>query len=146
MKHIALVLILVTCSFAISAQTVEDLVKIKFSSTTPRTGFTEEIIVSKDSVWQLTYSKRNPDKKNANTFAIEKSDWEKLIKQIKSVDIKSIETLKSPTNKRATDGARHSEIVFTTKCTKELVHLFDDDKPNEKLVPLLQQIKNVAKN
>jgi hypothetical protein len=62
---------------------------------------------------------------------------------VNAVPRAQFEGLPSPTNKRAFDGAKHSSIIITLANRETYQHTFDDENPNEKLVPLMKCISNL---
>ena len=62
--------------------------------------------------------------------------WKQLLQNMEHLNLHGIPKLKSPSMKRAYDGARHSEIIITTFDNQRYIHMFDDENPNMLLKPL----------
>ncbi|MBI1767388.1 MAG: hypothetical protein HY015_04475 [Bacteroidetes bacterium] len=120
-------------SYTILAQKTADIVRIEFSSLTR--GYQELVVITADSLKATTPTQHK---------AIKNKDWTGVIKSLYGVHLNDIEGLKSPTMKRAYDGARHSTITIITKSGK-YSHSFDDEDPHEKLKPLMKVIHDTKK-
>ena len=112
------------------AQNEHRITRIEFSSLTR--GHQESIVFSVDSVKIMVNSK-------TGAKPLKKKDWGQLLNSLKSVVLPDIDGLKSPTMKRAHDGARHSAITIVTQ-SKTYSHGFDDENPHDKLKPLMKVI------
>ncbi|MBI9068857.1 MAG: hypothetical protein JEZ09_16290 [Salinivirgaceae bacterium] len=139
-----IVLFAVFISYSSYGQSINDITKIAFSSTTLRTGFTEEIILTKDSLFINSYTKSNPDSGNYISKGISVDKWETALLKVPNMKLSKIFELESPTNKRSTDGARYSQLTFTTWNNDEYYHMFDEENPHEKLVGLLLELKTMT--
>lgn len=116
--------------FAFS-QNTNDIIRIEFSSITR--GHQEFVVITKDSISVST------NKQKAKTRELEKKEWAGLVSSVNKLELSSIASLKSPTMKRAYDGAKHSTLTITTQ-SQSYSHAFDDENPHEKLRPILKLI------
>lgn len=133
MKLILALSLLAMLSFT---QKKNDIIKIEFSSVTR--GHQEFVVITPDSI------KVTGNKQKAMARALEKKEWTAIINAIDKLELSSVSALKSPTMKRAYDGARHSTITLTTQ-SQSYAHTFDDENPHEKLKPLLKIIVDKKK-
>ena len=117
-------------------QSTGSIIRIEFSSLTR--GYQELIVITEDSIRISTQGRTKENK------SIENQDWANIIKALKNVKPTDIAGLKSPTTKRAYDGARHSTITVMTK-SGTYSHSFDDEDPHEKLKPLMKVIHDKKK-
>ena len=122
-------------------QTASHIKKIKFTSLTR--GFVKKIILSPDSAITIIEDRQNNDQSHKRK--LDKKEWTKLMNSIKNLSPTDLPDLKSPTMKRAYDGALHSTIVLLTDDGKEWTHSFDDEDPHERLQPLMKVISNIDK-
>jgi hypothetical protein len=138
MKGIFLVLLLHV--FFVGGQDTSDIANIRFKTFTR--GASKSITISRDSI---SVSSTGRAGENPVRCKIKKEDWSLLTKQFNEVDVTDIPSLTSPTNKRAVDGAWHSEIVIQTTSKKSFSHSFDNEEPHEKLKSLMQVIAMLEK-
>lgn len=115
------------------------LTKVEFSSLSRGSFFS--ISITPDSIVQTS---RSFDDSSQFQRATTQKEWVKMNKDVKRLDLESISTLKSPTMKRAYDGAEHSKIAIYAG-EKVYEHLFDDEDPNEELQALLKCILSLKK-
>ena len=133
----SLLLILSLTSNTIPAQKTGDILRIEFNSLTR--GYQQLVVITADSIKISTHARGTEENKS-----IKNKDWIHIIKPLKNVSLSDIAELKSPTMKRAYDGARHSTITITTK-SETYSHSFDDEDPHDKLKPLLKIILDTKK-
>lgn len=138
MKGIFLVLLL--HAFIIEGQDTSDVANVRFKTFTR--GASKTITINRDSI-SISSSGRAGEQ--PVRCKIKKEDWNLLTKQLNEVNVNDIPSLSSPTNKRAVDGAWHSEIVVGTTGKKAFSHSFDNEEPNEKLKSLMQVIAVLEK-
>ena len=115
---------------------------IKF--TTGTRGYNKEIVLSPKSISLHEQNFREPDKEKNTTWAIRKEDWKNVIASLDGVMLREIPLLKAPSDKRTYDGARTSTLAITDKKGKIWYHAFDDESPNEALVPLMKVISELT--
>jgi hypothetical protein len=133
----SLALMLLGC--AGHSQKNSDVIKIEFTSLTR--GYSNTLVFTKDSLTQFVHERgveSNPRKEK-----IKSTDWELLTESLTNVNLSEVSDLKSPTMKRAYDGARHSTILITTTAGIVVSHTFDDEVAHEKLVPLMKVISKL---
>ena len=118
------------------SQKNSDVVKIEFTSLTR--GYSNTLVFTKDSITQVV-NERGIES-NPRREKIKSTDWELLTASLSNVNLSEVADLKSPTMKRAYDGARHSTISITTSQGTVVAHSFDDEDPHEKLAPLMKTI------
>ena len=120
-------------------QMAKGIQKVEFS-TLSRGGHYEQIVITKDTLRFQKEKRRSREEKQTFSRIIEEVEWKELIQNTEHLNLHEIPALKSPTMKRAYDGARHSEIIITTHENQQYIHRFDDENPHELLKPLLQSI------
>jgi hypothetical protein len=130
-------------SFAVSAQSSKEISQIEFNSGTR--GYREQIIINADSVTSILEDSKVDQKARKKTRAILPNEWTRLLECLGDVRLTEVETLESPTMKRAYDGASHGSIIITTIDNKTYTHGFDDEDPHKKLKPLMAEIKKFRK-
>lgn len=118
------------------------IVKIEFHTLTR--GAYEHVKVTKDSV-QTEKKTKDDQKERKSIRKLKPKELENLLNTIQNVSLQDIPSLKSPTNDRAFDGAYHSTIIITTADNQTFTHMFDNEKPNEKLQMLMLAIRKITK-
>jgi len=139
MKITFLFLLLSFISLLAGCQSIAD---IKF--TTGTRGYNKEIVVGQKTISVHEQNFREPDKEINTTREIKKGEWKKVIQSLNGVMLREIPLLKAPSDKRTFDGARSSTISITDKKGKIWHHSFDDESPNEALVPLMTVISELT--
>jgi hypothetical protein len=119
-----------------SASTIQ---KIEF--TTLSRGYQKQIFISPDSVITVIDGRVESNKVVKRKLGSE--EWESLIVPLKNISLHEVAGLKSPSNRRAFDGARHSTITIESSDGNSWNHSFDDESPHEKLKPLMDAIKKI---
>jgi hypothetical protein len=117
---------------------------VKFTSGTR--GYTKEVEISQKSASLVEQNFTTGGTKKNTTWEIRKDEWKKIVESLNGVMLREIPLLKAPSNKRAYDGARTSTLTITDKKGKLWYHAFDDDMPNDALVPLLKTINELTSN
>jgi hypothetical protein len=131
--------LIVSSAFSARLQTKPDEVqRIEFTSTTR--GYQERLVIDADSI-VLVYAGQVDRKEKRTAKANNKQAWKNIIQTIDNIDWSAFDTLPSPTNKRAFDGAKHSSIIITTRTEGSHNHTFDDENPNSKLLNLMKCIQ-----
>lgn len=108
---------------------------IEFSSLTR--GYQKKVTIRQDST---TTSVQGRGEDSMQKSITSRDEWDNLIKAIQSIDVNHISDLKSPSMKRAFDGAMHSSIRIVTKQGEVYEHAFDDENPHPALSQLLSVI------
>jgi hypothetical protein len=130
-------------TLAVFGQSKSEIVRIEFNSGTR--GHTEQIILTKDSIISV---EENFQKDKASPGVARKAsakEWSRVLDCLSGVRLTEIETLESPTMKRAYDGASHSSFIITTSDGSTFTHGFDDENPHQKLKPLMMEIHKYRK-
>lgn len=126
-----------------------DIQKIEFS-TLSRGGQFEQIVITKDKLRFQKEKRRSIEEKQTYSRIFKEEEWKQLIQNTEHLNLKEIPKLKSPSMKRAFDGAGHSAIIIRTFDNQQFIHRFDDENPHKLLTPLLQSIlklhKGISKN
>ncbi|MFZ6011753.1 MAG: hypothetical protein ACOYXT_15530 [Bacteroidota bacterium] len=117
-----------------------DIAQIEFNTLTR--GFNKNIRFTPDSI-VAAVSGREGD--SSDKRAIEKNQWQSLISTLKTLPLTDIPGLKSPSMKRAYDGARHSTISVKLKNGETFIHSFDDEQPAPELQNLMEAIIKLEK-
>jgi hypothetical protein len=126
-------------SLTVSAQSSKEISRIEFNSGTR--GYREQITITPDSVISIQEDFKANQKPLITARACSPKEWSKLLDCLGDVRLTEIETLESPTMKRAYDGASHGSIIISTTDNKTFTHGFDDEDPHKKLKPLMAEIK-----
>lgn len=121
-------------SFISGAQSLKNWSEITFQSQA-RSGDFTEIHITQDSVHYRSGNLRSNDLNEVHE-CLKSNDKKQLTKTLKAFDQVDFKNLEAPSNKRAFDGARHSQLNVKT-ANNQIDHYFDDELPHEKLVPLL---------
>jgi hypothetical protein len=130
------VVLLVGCASAAQQPNSDHIMCIEFSSLTR--GYQEYVLFTSDS---MKYTRTQAGHtKISKARELKKSEWKDLLKVAQKINLKEIPELKSPTMKRAHDGARHSTITIITDSNQTYIHTFDDENPHEKLKALMNVI------
>ncbi len=125
--------------FGHQLQLAQDIQKVEFS-TLSRGGHFEKIVITKDKLSFQQEERRLKKETQALSRMLKEVEWEQLLQKIENLNLQEISKLKSPTMKRAFDGARHSQIIVSTFDNQQYIHRFDNEDPNALLKPLLQSI------
>lgn len=139
LKVVLPILLFSLVSIVAGCQSVSD---IKFATSTR--GYNKEVVITPKTVSLFEQDFREPDKEKNTTWKINKSEWNSVVKSLDGVMLREIPLLKTPSNKRAYDGAKASMLTITDKKGKIWYHSFDDENPNEKLMPLMNVITRLT--
>jgi hypothetical protein len=116
-----------------------DIAKVEFTSLTR--GYQKQVFLDKDSV-KIIVDGRQEENKVMNR-AMPDGAWKDLLVTLKNIELAKLPGYKSPTNRRAFDGAKHSTITVTKTDGTTYSHGFDDINPHAKLKPLLDRILEI---
>jgi hypothetical protein len=130
-----LVLLAMVLCLASRCQPSTDVGRIRFTSVTR--GYHKEVNITKDSVHTLIQGRDGNETYSRHLAA---GEWEKLTGALKNVTLQEIPKLKSPTDKRAYDGARISSLELQTSKGQTLIHSFDNEQPHATLKPLMEAV------
>lgn len=141
MKKLSIGLLLVCCKL-LWAQNKSEIKQIEFSKVSR--GYEEHVRIKADSVHVLVHDIRG-DKAPVNfSRKTEEAEWVGLMEILQSIKVKEIETLPSPSMKRASDAAMHGTLTLTTNSGKSYSHGFDDENPHDALKPLLKAVREIS--
>lgn len=107
-------------------------------------GYQEAIRIRPDSAFVVAEDLKNSKPAERYSKAISEDEWTALVNALGSVKLKDIESLPSPTMKRASDAAMHSTIKIITNEGSEYAHGYDDENPHEALQPFRKKIREVS--
>jgi len=130
-------------SFSCKEDQIGIVEKVEFT-TMGMSGVFEHITITPDSVFVETGQRRTDEPPKSVSKSIRRDAWKTVLNALSSVSTTGIDSLKSPTNKRAFDGAMHSEITITTVDEEIFRHSFDDETPHQKLQPLMEVIRKLS--
>jgi len=116
LSFIVLTIVLVSCGSNFTA--------FEYTSTNQSGEFS--VKVNKDSISYF----RTGDVGKASSAPIDKKSWKKLTKAASSITLEALDTLSSPSNKRATDQASSAYLTFYLKDTVYQSASFDGMNPN----------------
>lgn len=94
---------------------------------------------------QLLFS-NDINREKIDTLSIRQNEWNELIEIIKHIDLKSIENLKAPTDKRLYDGAPHCTLSITMKNKDYTTPSFDEGFPPKEIEPLVNKMLSIYEN
>ena len=131
-------------SFSCEQMQLEDEIELIGYSSLGMSGAAENIQITRDSI-VLTYEmRRSGEPPQVFSRKINRGEWNALIQSLASLDWNEIASLESPTNKRAYDGAFHSQLMIRTSQQEYSSQFFDDENPHEKLLPLMKAVRSLA--
>lgn len=140
MNQVFFIALLVTQFFTTSlvGQSQQDIIRIEFNSSTR--GYREQISFTPDSIISVVENALTDTVPRSSARKTSQKEWTRILNCLSEVRLTEIETLESPTMKRAYDGASHSSIVITVNGGATFSHGFDDEEPHKKLKPLISEI------
>jgi hypothetical protein len=115
-----------------------DVTSVEFRSSAR--GYQKTVLVSADSVFTAVNNRGDGD---TTKRKISNDEWNDVIQSIQTLSQVDITQLQSPTSDRSRDAAKHSTITIATTDGQKRTHTFDDQKPNEKLVPLMHALNKI---
>jgi hypothetical protein len=116
-----------------------EIAKIEFTSLTR--GYQKQVFIDHDSI-KIIVDGRQEENKVVNR-AMPDGAWDDLMLEVKEIDLAKVTEYKSPTNRRAFDGAKHSTLKITKADGEEYTHGFDDTNPHPDLKSLLKRILEI---
>lgn len=119
----------------------QDIIKIEFTSLSR--GYYEKVEFTKDSL----ISKKSQNRGTAEQIyqkEVTQKQWASLVSELRTIELSTLPSLKSPTMKRAYDGARHSSLTIYTS-ENSYQHVFDDENPDKSLKGLMNNIIKLKK-
>lgn len=140
MKILVLFLALLSMSFSCKENQMATVEKVEFH-TMGMNGVYEKISITPDSLHRNTGNRRTHEPEEQFSKSIGKDEWNSVLSALAVISLDEIASLQSPGNKRAYDGAMHSEIIVTTIDSQSFRHSFDDEDPHAKLEALMEVIR-----
>ena len=125
-----------------NVQQEHDIDRIEFTTLTR--GYHKNVTITIHAV-KISEQLKGDDKEIMTQKEINSNQWEQFINALRDVSLTEISSLKSPTMKRAFDGARASTITITNTKGETFSHAFDNENPNEKLEPLMRLLIELQK-
>jgi hypothetical protein len=113
--------------------------------TTSTRGFSKQIVIGSGQIKVTEENSRSGKNPQNQSLDLPKKAWKELCKKLENVSLTEISRMESPTMKRASDAARTSTLTVKTKNGKIVSHDFDNENPNAKLQPLMEEILKLAK-
>lgn len=132
-------LLALNSSLAVQAQSVDDVVKVEFVTSTR--GYQKKVVVTPREITVIEEGRQG-----ANRWATPFNDkqWEVIATALKSVNIANIPKLESPTTRRYSDAARSSVLTIHFSGDDPVSHSFDNENPNRELLPLMDAITRLS--
>ena len=78
--------------------------------------------------------------------AYPKGSWEKIIQELKKVDIEHLEHFNPPSNKHHFDGSQIATLKITKNNKNYKSQSFDHGNPPKEIAALVKEILSIAKN
>jgi len=119
-------------------QSIKEIKQVEYSSSTR--GSYKQLIFTPKEMIRSEEDRRSSNDEKRSTQKLKSGEWKALCETLKTVELNRIPELKSPTMKRAYDGARTSTITITLKNGTALSHSFDNEDPHEQLSALMKVI------
>lgn len=142
MKLITLFILCISLCKNCSSSSQNDLKNAAVEYTASTRGFYTKISIKNQLI---SISKdRNATDPAAET-KISDADWQELIELFKTVDLKTISTLKSPTEKRYYDGAAIGNLKVNYKEKEYQSSAFDHGFPPEEIKKVVDKINSFVK-
>ncbi len=142
MKLLSMILLSLCLGKSCSSQTNKDLKNTAIEYSASTRGFFMKICI-KDQKISITKD-RNSTASPAQTN-ISDADWEELIEGFKTIVLKDISTLKSPTEKRFYDGAAIGNLKVTFKDKEYESSAFDHGYPPVEIKKFVDKINSIVK-
>ena len=105
-------------------------------------GFFQELVLKQNSLTEF----KDFDKLNAISSDLDAKDWEECIRLLKTINLKNLPNLKSPTNYRQHDGAPFAQLTVIRKGDTIQSSSFDHKYPPAELKPLVEHILSLQEN
>ncbi|TCK67957.1 hypothetical protein DFQ05_1741 [Winogradskyella wandonensis] len=81
---------------------------------------------------------------NMQEYKCDKSDWEEIEQLLNSIERKTFQTLKAPTDKRLYDGAAHATLSIKQGDVVYMTPSFDDGFPPKEIEKLVNKVLAIA--
>lgn len=142
MKLITMFILCISLCKNCSSQSQNDLKNAVVEYTASTRGFYQKITIQNQ---MISITKDRNASNTATETKISDTDWQELIELFKNIDLKSISTLKSPTEKRFYDGASIGNLKINYKENKYESSAFDHGFPPEEIKKVVEKINSFAK-
>lgn len=142
MKLITMFILCISLCKNCSSQSQNDLKKAEVEYTANTRGYYLKISI-KDQMVSIS-NDRNATGSLVGT-KISDADWEELIESFKTIDLKGISALKSPTEKRFYDGSAIGNLKINYKDKVYESSAFDHGTPPEQIKKIVDKINSFAK-
>ena len=123
-------------------QQEHDINRIEFATSTR--GYHKIVAITMRAI-KISEQAKGEENEITTEKKLNPHQWQQLMNALRDVSLTEISSLKSPTMKRAFDGARASTITITNSKGEIFSHSFDNENPNEKLEPLMRLLLDLEK-
>lgn len=86
------------------------------------------------------------NREKIDTLAISQNEWNELVTMVNLIDVKSLENLKAPTDKRLYDAAPHCTLSVTTEKLIYTTPSFDEGFPPQEIKSLVNKMLSIYEN
>jgi hypothetical protein len=117
----------------------EIITEVRFESFSR--AFQKTVIIRPDSIFLEQQQARANGRRIAKAHSPEQ--WEALLAALPDMPLDELSTLEAPSMERASDRASHSILTIKTDKNEYRSQEFDDYRPHKKLVPLVEQIREM---
>ncbi|WP_418602296.1 hypothetical protein [Hwangdonia sp.] len=140
MKHLFLILSLVFVDNSCTQSKInQDAITLEY--TTQTRGAYKCIVINKKQVSTVNKHGAKPDIKTCS-----ETDWNQLMKTLKTVDVKNIPNLKAPSEDRFFDGAAIANLKITYNGKVYESQSFDHGNPPKQIAALVKEMLSITKN
>ncbi|MFD1161582.1 hypothetical protein [Hwangdonia seohaensis] len=139
MKHLFLILSLVFVDNSCTQSKInQDAITLEY--TTQTRGAYKCIVINKKKVSTVNKYGEKPDIKTCS-----ETDWNQLMKTLKTVDVKNIPNLKAPSEDRFFDGAAIANLKITYNGKVYESQSFDHGNPPKQITALVKEMLSITK-
>ncbi|MFT3794464.1 hypothetical protein [Flavobacterium sp.] len=142
MKALSLFFLTLFLAKGCGGDTSQDLATAVVEYEANTRGFYQKITI-KDQMVTNTRNRKSEDAPQAEKIADAK--WKELISEFQKVDLKKLQDLKAPTEKRYYDGAAIANLRVTYQNKTYETTGFDHGQPPAEIAPLVNKILSLAK-
>jgi hypothetical protein len=142
MKAITIILLSVFLGRSCSNEAQNDTSNATLQYTATTRGFFQKIVVINQ---KATISRDRNGDKSPEEIAISDKDWNEIIGYFQKIDLKKIETLKDPTQKRFYDGAAIANLKIRYQDKNYETTDFDHEFPPLEIEKLVNKLVLLAK-
>ncbi len=118
----------------------EKIVNVVYEASTRGSFF--QVKINKD----LIEKTKDRNLKETNSVKCSKENWETILSFIKNIQLEKINTLKSPTGKRASDAALHAKLKIITQTQTYTSVGFDHGNPPKEIKQLVKTILSLSES